>query len=164
MTEPVTSKATLSRGLRIYILISTALNVIFISFLAVAVMHFSDDDDDKYGRRPDLFSHLVRALEGPEKRALFRQMRQHGEPRAQTPAQPRPDIAGLLTADPFDADALRHALSDHKTQLVTKNDVAIKSYVDIIASMSATERAAHARNVQERLDEARQRRQKKSHD
>lgn len=161
MTEPVTSKATLSRGLRIYILISTALNVIFISFLAVAVMHFSDDDDDKYGRRPDLFSHLVRALEGPEKRALFRQMRQHG---AQTPAQPRPDIAGLLTADPFDADALRHALSDHKTQLVTKNDVAIKSYVDIIASMSATERAAHARNVQERLDEARQRRQKKSHD
>lgn len=164
MTQTAPTRPSLSRGLRFYIVLSTLLNVIFISFFAVAVLHFTDDDDDKHSRRPDLFSHLIRSLDDDEKRTLFRQMREHGRDTHDDRPKVHLDIATLLTADPFDPEAVRRALRDHKAQLVGKNDIAIESYVEVLSTMTQAERSAYAAKVQDRMQKARDRRRDTSHD
>lgn len=144
------SQARISRKLRVFIILSAALNVLFLSFVIGAIIHGGPSRGDQTARA-DLFRVYVRALDGSDKRSFFQSMHRHHPKRGG--AAPHAQIQELLTQSPLDPEALRLAFEKHGASISERNAAALDAYVAIVAAMSDDERAAYANAVQTQLDE-----------
>ena len=153
------------KGWKWALALSLALNLIFVGFLAGAAMRFGGEDmrdrrDGPRGQAGPMLSGepFVRALPRDERRALARRLRDEnfGLPSREERRALYARMIDLLRADPFDAEAVREVL---QTQAKAAQDVqalAQAGWIEIIAGMSAAERAEVAEHLEERLDRRRE--------
>lgn len=133
---------------------SLAVNLAVVGMVAGAFMR---DDGIRDRRTPGLGAYALpymKALSGPDRRAVISAIRQ-GQPDRSADRQERrklyTDVLDQLRADPFDVVALRGAIDAQAGKTMKIQLLAQSAWVDIVANMSAQERKSYAQSVEDNL-------------
>lgn len=148
------------RGLRIALIASLALNLLFVGLLAGGVMTGAQRHVAPIGG-PDLRA-LWRALPEDDRRAMRARFRDEANEPARIPrterrtqvAEGEAEMLALLRAETFDAAAFAALLESRRTTMATRAEAAQTAFVARLAELGAAERAA----IAERYEAQRNRR------
>jgi len=130
------------RRLRILLVVSLGLNLLFLGAIGGAVLRHGQDTAE--GRHAG--GALTRALAPEDRRAIAREMRRAAGGRHQM----RASWEGLLTdlrRVPFDAEAMQARLAVHRGVMQGRFDLGQSLLVERLSLMSDAERAAYADRV-----------------
>ena len=143
------------RGLRLALIASLALNLLFVGLIAGGAMTAAQRPAGP-GYGPDLRA-LWRALPEDSQQALRARFRDTGETphldrderRAQAAAQ-EAELLALLRAETFDAEAFATLLEARREAMARRSDAARALLVDKLAALNAADRAAIAERYENR--------------
>ncbi|MEO0391370.1 MAG: periplasmic heavy metal sensor [Pseudomonadota bacterium] len=137
--------------MKVALVVSLAVNLLIIGAIAGAVLRGTGPA----ARGTVNFAlPYAQALEPETRRAMMRSVMQSEAGRAIRPRARRQgyaDVVALLRADPFDAAALEAAVASQAQAFWTVQGQAQAQWLEIVAGMTAGERAVYAAAVEERL-------------
>lgn len=140
------------KWIRWALIASVTLNLLVLGAVVGAIVSGGPRGERVARGGPPEMAALFRALNGPERRAILRGLRQDGvlrEGRAHMRAR-QVAILETLQADPFDRTAFEAALAGQQSARAELATRGIARVADVIEAMAAEERAALAQRMAER--------------
>lgn len=134
------------RGMRWLLIASLALNLLVVG-IVVGAMFGGPGRDHRAGQPRDAVAPYTRALAPRDRRALRRELRQSlfdRRPSSDALAAPYMQVVALLRAAPFDADALRTALTAQSAQAQARLTAGREVLLAHISAMTDAERRAYS--------------------
>lgn len=154
----------MKRSLQVLLFASLALNLLVVGLvLGAAFSHRADDDHRHRSHVSQPGGPLAAALERRDRRAVGRELRQAigAERAAQGSARSSyGNVIAVLTATPYDADAMRAAVTAQMQPAIRRVELGVDILLDRLDGMTPAERAAYAERLQEVLERAPARRRK----
>lgn len=153
MAETPVSKP--SRGLRIALFVSLAVNLLVAGFIGGAVLRGGPDgrEADRRDARETVINAtpLLRALSREDRRALRENFEQRPRPETgsgRDPVRTAEAILSALRAEDFDAAALDTAVSAQTDRIAARNAQGRATLIAYISGMSREDRLAYADRVE----------------
>jgi uncharacterized membrane protein len=139
------------KGLRIALAVSVALNLLIVGIVAGAMLR----DGGQYGRIGEVdFGDFAEALSLEDRSALRRAFIARAPEMRDTRRQMREDFQDLLAAiraEPFDAAALRAAMTGQAERMTQRLQLGQKLVMERLEAMSPEDRAEFATRLEDRL-------------
>ncbi|MEX0279571.1 MAG: periplasmic heavy metal sensor [Arenibacterium sp.] len=153
------NRSSRGRGWKILLVISLALNLLFIGLIGGAMARFGGPG--AYGgsektRGPSLGTAVFRALPREDRRAMFRDVAGKRPDRGEGGSEDRDKEAQALLsnlrAEELDADMLVRFAEQQAEKRLTRGLSVVDSWVERVRAMSVTERRAYADRLEEMLN------------
>lgn len=159
--EPAKSRSGMSRGWKLLLAVSLALNLAVVGIIAGSALKFSRDGGRSFAARDTAFGPFTEALSSDQRRALLRGMSDRGVALRQAREDFRNDIGALVEAlqqEPFDVEAFKTLLLQQGERVETRANEGRLALTDLVAQMSADERKAFAERLSRALSDRHKRR------
>lgn len=154
MADASGTSSGMSRGWRIALIASLALNLLVAGLVAGALLR---GHDERPGRRPPMGSQIgvapiLQILEPEDRRAMgrevYKDLRRNPERRKEMQAR-LGVIATLLRQETVDQDALEALFAEHLEEVVIRHEKVQSVLAETLASKSAEDRAALATRLED---------------
>lgn len=154
MSTPDDKAPGMRRSVRILLVSSLALNLLVAGLVVGAMVSHRFDDRGKPPRVSQVGGPLTAALTREDRREMGRYVRK--TLRAERPSRDSVDaefasFIAALTAEPYDAGAVRGAIERQMQLVLRRADLGVEALLTRLNEMSVQERAAYGERLQEIL-------------
>ncbi|UYV36258.1 periplasmic heavy metal sensor [Rhodobacteraceae bacterium D3-12] len=154
MSDAAVKAPAMRRSVRILLISSLAVNLLVAGLFVGAMVSNRFDDRGRPSRASQVGGPLTAALSHEDRREIGRSVRK--TLRAERPSRDsvEAEFAGFiaaLTAEPYDAEAVREAIDRQMQMVVRRTNLGIEALLAQLNEMSVEERAAYSERLKEVL-------------